>query len=241
MATGAGKSTKKPTDISGLTSSEQLDKIQQLQQAMGQTGDEAGLRNPPGGNKNKLYVNTSKAFDINYYLLTGVVGSPDSNWTDFGYTERMMKNDIEKIDSGMKPMSEALATYRYMNVKSLSKMLGISPLFINSFYNQASNGTLDDTAKAKFSEVLKSTDYTHKGYTSLSYVKEHSTFDKYPIRLKAVIDKGTPAIVTNNHPEHEIVAGRGLKYNFTGNFKIVNEKSTATGMTQPYIEIEVRL
>ena len=89
--------------------------------------------------------------------------------------------------------------------------------------------------------VLKTTDYVQKAYSSLSYDKRHSTFDQYPIRFRTVVAQGTPAIVTNNTAEHEILGGRNSRYDFTGDVRIVNERSAATGRNQDYLEIDVVL
>lgn len=238
-----GKSTGSiPLDLNdtAMSGSEQLRAVRQLQSEMGQTGDEAGLVNVPG--RNKLYVATSKAFDINYFLNTGLVGSPMSNWTNLGYTKRMIQNDINKIDSGMKPMSQSLTAYRYVTAAALSRMLGDKNIQTDSDVRALISAIKNDPKVAKaFGTQLRNTDYTQKSYSSVSYVKEHSTFDAYPVRFKTVVGKGTPAIVTNNHREHEVLVQRNQKYNFTGRISVKNEYSAALGRNQDYLEIEVRL
>lgn len=225
--------------LDGLSTSEQRNAISQLQQSMGQTGNEAGYVNPPSGNnRDKLYVNTSKAFNINYYLATGSINSPDSMWQYNGYTQRMVNNDIQRIDSGMKPLTQGVSGFRYMNGDALGRMLK------NSAINSSNIGTIisrlesDPQAVSQLSDILKGTNYTHPGYTSISYDKGHSTFDKYPVRLDVTLRQGTNAIVTNNHREHEVLGSRGSDYNFTGNVRVETVYSTAKRQNVKQLVIE---
>lgn len=239
-----GKTSSSPFDgalhLHDEDSSTQLTKIRQLQRDMGQTGDEAGRADLPTGSRQKLYVRTSKAFDINYYLNTGIVGAPGSDWTTrMGYTKDMIESDIRKIDSGMKPMSESMIAYRYVTQESLANILGVSRSDVSS-YIASMKSDPEGTGKL-LGGVLKTTDYVQKAYSSLSYDKRHSTFDQYPIRFRTVVAQGTPAIVTNNTAEHEILGGRNSRYDFTGDVRIVNERSAATGRNQDYLEIDVVL
>ena len=215
-------------DFTKLTPSEQQAKVKSLQSEMGQTGDEAGKYNLDKGSNKKMYVNCSKSFDINYYLATGKVGSPQSTWTtNGGYSESDIKSDIAKMDKGMKPLSESVMGYKYADGNALGRMLGMDT--INNSNIQGLMNTLqsDGVAKQDFITRLKETDYTHKGYTSMSYLPEHSTYDSSPVRLDFVMQKGTGAIVTNNTPEHEIIGHRDAKYNLTGNFKVEEVYSSA--------------
>lgn len=221
--------------LDGLSSSQKLAEVQRLQSDMGQTGYEAGDPNAYP-NRNKLYVKTSKAFDINYYLATGKVGSPNSNWTSLGYTERMIKNDINRIDSGMRPMSEPVLAYRYVTLRSASRMLGMSENDLGRVMVQLNS---NPNIASSFGDVLRSTNYTQSAYSSFSYDKRHGLFDSYPIRLRTVIRQGTDAIVTNNHVENEIITHRGSHYNFTGNARLVTEYSKALGKNHTYLEIDV--
>lgn len=211
-----------------MSRTDQLARIQSMQSAMGQTGNEAGERNPAGGNIRKLYVNTSKSYDINYFLATGKVGSPNSDWvTNMGYNKRMILNDIARLDRGMKPMAEDTFGYRYAGGGSLGRILGDSSINGRTIKSLIAAIKSNPDAAKNLGDALKGVDYTQPGYTSMSYVKEHSTFDGSDIRFDMVIRKGQPAIVTNNHPEHEVVSGRGLKYNFTGNVRVERVYSTA--------------
>ncbi len=239
-----GKTNSSPFDgalhLDGMDTNTQLARIRQLQGNMGQTGDEAGRADLPMGSRRKLYVKTSKAFDINYYLNTGRVGAPGSDWTNFmGYNQTMIESDIRKIDSGMKPMSEPVVAYRYVTESSLARILGVSRSDVSS-YIASMKSDPDGTGKL-LGGVLKTTDYVQKAYSSLSYDKRHGTFDQYPIRFRTVVAQGTPAIVTNNTAEHEILGGRNSRYDFTGDVRIVNERSAATGRNQDYLEIDVVL
>ena len=241
---GVRKSTSSSVlDLNNLNWLDAQSKIAELQKAMGQTGMEAGDPDPPGVSmmdkgKKKLYVHTSKAFNINAYLLSDgqTIHSDDSGWDSLGYNERMVKNDIAKIDSGMKPMSQAVQTYRYIDADGLSKMLGLNMtrLEVHKMIRLLDSG--DTTAAKNFSTALQNASYTHKGYTSLTYDTSHPGFADRDVRLDIKLNKGTPAIVTNNHVEHEILGGRGLKYNFTKKFKVL---TTNTGKKQLVVELSI--
>lgn len=246
---GRGSSTGKSGGLSGAGSSQNIMNsghditradIPRLQNAMGQTGDEAGLVNPIGGARAKLYVNTSKSFNINYYLNTGgaSIDSPTSQWQYLGYTKRMVRNDIARIDAGMKPLSESVNTTRWMGGTSFGYMFGgqINDGNIGSVISRLET---DKSYARTFSQALKGTNYTAKAYTSTSYRKTHGTYDSMPIRLNMVMRKGTPAIVTNNHRESEIIGGRNLKYNFTGGFRVETITPTSTGRKQKQLVVDV--
>jgi len=224
------------TNLEGLTRSEQREEVRRLQNDMGQTGYEAG--DPDAPSRKKVYVKTSKAFDINYYLNTGKVGSPDSDWTRLGYSESDIKRDIAQIDNGMKPMSEDLLAYRYVSLRSASRILGLSESELGRLKVAMAS---DPSMSSALRDVLQSTDYTQRAYTSLTYTKGHGTFDAYPVRFRVVVQQGTGAIMTNNHAEHEVLVQRNQHYNFTGDARIVREWSTARGENAAYLEIDVIL
>jgi len=224
-------------NLDNMDATSQRNAIRQLQQEMGQTGYEAG--DPNAIPKRKLYVNTSKSFNINYYLSTGSIDSPSSNWQNLGYTERMVKNDINRIDSGMKPLSQALQTYRYVSGAALGRILNDTSFNDAKFVNNLiSTLKSNQAALNNFNTILKNTKYTQQAYTSLSYVKKHTTYDSYPIRFNVLLREGTPSIITNNHAEHEVLAGRKLDYNFVG-ARIVNDYSYANRKHQDYLEINI--
>ena len=229
-------------DFTKLTTLEQLDKRKELQDEMGQTGDEAGKYDLGHGSSAKMYVNCSKSFDINYYLATGKVGSPQSTWTHGGlYTLGDIKNDIAKMDSGMKPLPDAVKGYKYADGDALGRMLGMDSLTQSNVKNLINTLETSNSARQDFENKLKGTSYTHKGYTSVSYLPQHSTYDSLPVRLDFKMNKGTKAIVTNNTPEHEIIGNRNSKYNFTGKFKVEEVYSTAQNkkIKQLVIECEI--
>lgn len=219
-------------DFEGLTQAEQLKKIQELQNAMGQTGLEAG--DPNADPYSKLYANTGKAFNVNMYLMSDgkKITSTNSQWNWWAN-----KSDIEKIikqmDAGMKPLSEAVKTNRYIDAGGLARMTGLN---VNSknfdqFLNNLQNGQGNT-----FSAMMQNINYTHKAYTSTTYDTKHGSFDSRDIKLEMTLNKGTPAIVTSNHKEHEIIAGRSAKYKFTGNWRI---DITPKGKRQLVLEVSV--
>ena len=233
-ATQQGSESIEGFDFTTLTDAEQKAKVKQMQQEMGQTGDEAGKYNLSHGDSKKMYVNCSKSFDINYFLATGKVGSPQSTWTDAGYTKADIEADIAKMDAGMKPLSESVMGYKYADGSTLGRMLGLDALTNSTIAKLVKTLQSDKVAAADFATRLAETDYTHPAYTSMSYVPSHGSYDYLPVRIDFVARKGTKAIVTNNSPEHEIIGARGLKYHFTGKFKIEQPYSTTLGYNTPY-------
>lgn len=207
-----------------------------LRNEMGQTGDEAGEVNPWGGPSQKLYVNTSKSFNINAYLYSDgeTIHSDESQWDKYGYTKTKIKQDIKKIDAGMKPLTEDVHLRRWSGAGGLNAILGMNltdaemPGFIQDLK--------DPKNAADFSKTLQGSKYTQKSYTSASTLKFHSTFGTRPIMFNMVMKKGTPAIVTNNTAEGEILGGRGLNYKFTGGFNVTKLKN---GQEQLIIDVEV--
>lgn len=212
--------------------------VPRLQAAMGQTGDEAGKRYG-FGDRRSLYVGTSKAYNINAYLLSGgqTIHSPYSSWdTNFNpYTPRMVRNDIARIDAGMKPMSEAINTYRYVDGGALGKMLGDSRITDRTFSKLVNDVDRDPSKLQALNTALQNANYTHKAYTSTTYTRAHGSFDNRDIRMEMVVRRGTGAIVTNNHAEHEIVVHRDAQYHF----KSARVERTSTGKKQLVITVEV--
>lgn len=219
-STGAGgKNSTSPVDLVSLPENDQLNKVLQLRLEMGQTGFEAG--DPDESPNGKLYVNTGKAWVINTYLNSDgqTMNTPGTDWDDL-ISESWVKDAIKQIDAGMKPMSQSVNVSRFIDGDQLGKMLGMGG---------TNNSTIDmllfslqnnSVVEKKFKDVLANVDYTQKAYTSTTYSGTHGSYGKYPVRLDITIKKGTPAIITNNIKEHEIVVGRNRKYNFAKNFKI---------------------
>lgn len=196
------------------------DQIKKLQQDMGQDGYEAG--DPNQTPNNKLYVKTGKAFNINAFLNSDgkTINSEHSNWNDL-IDMPWVKGAIPKIDKGMKPLSESVQVSRFLDGDSLGYMLpnlGISKSNFDMFVTMLEGGAI---SQKSMQSLLQDVDYTHKGYTSTTYAKSHGSYGDRDVKLNMVLRKGTPAIVTNNHAENEILAGRNQKYNFTGGYKVV--------------------
>ena len=128
-------------------------------------------------------------------------------------TKGWVKDAIQQIDSGMSPLTQSVETYRFVTAEAASQMFGvnINSGNVNSFMHQLET---NPTTASQFKEVLHNVDYTHKAYTSTTYVASHGSYDKYPVKLHIVAKKGTPAIVTSNHNEHEILIGRNQSYKF---------------------------
>lgn len=221
-------------DLDNMSNADARARISAMQQAMGQTGDEAG--NPNAPSRQKLYVATSKSFNINAYLMSDgkTMHSDNSSWDSLGYTERMVRNDIKKIDAGMKPLSEGVQTYRYIDGGGLKRMLGLHPRTdVKQLIKDLANG--DAAATKLFNQALDQ-EYTHKGYSSFTYKQSHSTFDSRDVKMKITLSKGTPAIVTNNHAEAEILGARNLKYNFQKKWSV---QKTRRGTNQLVLEIVI--
>lgn len=202
-----------------MSENEAQSKIKEMQAAMGQSGYEAG--DPNAGPSGKLYANTGKAFNINAYLMSDgkTIKSDKTDWHNY-ITKAWVQNAINKMDAGMKPLSESVQTFRYIGFDALKKMLGVKGTSIDKFVDKIQSGKGKD-----FSELLKNADYTHKGYTSTTYKPEHGSYDEYAVRLDIKMSEGVNAIVTNNHKEHEIVGKHHQKYDFPGTWHVETTKS----------------
>lgn len=208
-----------------------------LQRRMGQTGLEAGDPNAP--TSAKIYVNTSKAFNINAYLRSGgrSIHDPSGNsqWEYLGYTTADAARAVAHIDAGMKALPENVRLTRFVGGDALGSMLG------NPRINAGNIGRIIQSIKtpqgaAKFAAALRAADYTEDAYTSTTYLQTHPAFDTRQLRINIVARKGTKAIVTSNHAENEVLLGRGVKYNFTGDFRVVR---TPKGVEQLEIDVEI--
>lgn len=212
--TGGSGSAARSTaaDLSSMSRREQREFIDQLRTEMGQTGYEAG--DPDASPRDKLYVNTGKSFCINTYLLTDGKTYDAPSLTDWGslINERWVQNAIRQMDSGMKPLTRDIRTARFMSAEAASKMLGVD---LNSRTIEALESNAG--ARSAFRDVLKNVDYTHKAYTSTTYTGTHGSYEENPVKLNIVARKGTNAIITANHREHEIILGRDSHYNFSRN------------------------
>lgn len=209
--------------------------IPALQQAMGQTGFEAG--DPNAAPRDKVYVKTSKSFNINAYLRTGSVHdkSQNSQWEYLGYTNADAQRAIQQIDAGMRPLPESIALTRFVGGSALGAMLG-NPRITSANIDRVIQSITTPQGRAKFAAALQAADYTEKGYTSTTYLQSHPAFDTRSIRLNIVARKGTQAIATSNHAENEILLGRNAHYRFTGGFRV---KVTPSGVQQLEIDVEI--
>lgn len=219
-AVGVSASANSTPQLPQATEITSKDQIYQLQKEMGQDGYEAG--DPNESPNQKLYVKTGKAFNINAFLNSDgeTINSTHSNWNDL-IDKPWVKNAIPKIDKGMKPLSQSVQVTRFLDGDSIGYMLpdlGISKSNFQNFANMLESGQI---SQKSFQSLLQDVDYTHKGYTSTTYAQSHGSYGDRDVKLNMVLTKGTPAIVTNNHAESEILAGRNQQYHFTGGYKVI--------------------
>lgn len=211
--------------------------VDDLQRQMGQTGLEAG--DPNAAPRDKVYVKTSKAININAYLRSDgrTVHDPTgySEWERLGYTTADAARAVRQIDAGMKPLPYGVRLTRFVGGDALGAILG-NPRITESNVGRIIRSLDTPAGRAKFAAALGSADYTEKAYTSTTYLQEHPSFDTRQVRLNIVAKKGTPAIATSNHTESEILLGRGAKYKFTGGFRVV---TTPKGVRQLEIDVEI--
>ena len=200
-----------------------------LRKQMGQTGYEAG--DPNASPHNKVYVKTSKAFNINAYLNSDgkTIDSDNSDWQNLGYTKKDAENAIKQIDAGMKPLPKNISVVRFIGGTALKNMFGLNTSSGQDLQNFIARLETDKTAQANFQTVLQNTQYTQKGYSSTTTVQQHPAFDDRAVRINMVMRSGTPAIVTKNDAEMEVLGGRGLKYNFKPQFRVQTIKSRTSG------------
>lgn len=206
-----------------------------LQRQMGQTGYEAG--DPNAEPEDKVYVKTSKSFNINEYLRSGgrSIASKHSMWDRIGFTKADAARAVRQIDAGMKPLPYDLALTRFVGAGALGALIGDQGITDANASRIIANIATPQGA-AKFARKLARANYTETAYTSTSYLQSHPAFDLRQIRLNIVAKKGTPAIITANHAEHEVLLGRGLPYRFTGGFRVV---TTSKGVQQLEIDVEI--
>ena len=208
-----------------------------LQRTMGQTGYEAG--DPNAAPQNKVYVKTSKSFNINAYLRsdrqTVHDATGNSQWEHLGYTTRDAARAVSQIDAGMKPLPYNIALTRFVGGGALGAILG-NPAITSQNVGRIISSIKTPAGAAKFAAALAQASYTEKAYTSTTYLQTHPAFDTRQIRFNIIARKGTKAIATSNHAENEILLGRGVKYNFTGGFRVV---TTPKGVEQLIIDVVI--
>lgn len=211
--------------------------IDKLQRAMGQTGYEAGDPNAPAARK--VYVKTSKSFNINAYLRSDRRSIHDatgnSQWENLGYTNADAARAVRQIDAGMKPLPYNINLTRFVGGGALGAILG-NPRITSTNVGRIISSIKTPAGAAQFAAALRAADYTEKAYTSTTYLQTHPSFDTRQIRFNIVATKGTPAIATSNHAENEILLGRGVHYRFTGGFRV---RRTSKGVEQLEIDVEI--
>lgn len=211
--------------------------IDELQREMGQTGYEAG--DPNAAPRDKVYVKTSKSFNINAYLRSDGRAvhdaSGNSDWERLGYTTRDAARAVRQIDAGMKPLPYNVNLTRFVGGDALGAILG-NPRITSANVGRIISSIRTPDGAAKFAAALRAADYTEKAYTSTTYLQTHPAFDTRQIRFNIVARKGTQAIATSNHAENEILLGRGAKYKFTGGFRV---ETTPKGVEQLIIDVEI--
>lgn len=207
---GTSSTTPKLPESSKITE----DNVKELRNSMGQTGNEAG--DPFTNPNSKLYANSGKAFNINAFLNSdgATIHSDLTDWDNY-ISKTWVKNAIQQMDAGMKPLPKSVQVTRFVGAEGFEAMTGIK--LTDSVIDQFQAGGAVGKA---LTDTLKNMSYVHKGYTSTSYVDSHPSYGDYPVAFNMVMRQGTKAIVTNNTPEHEIIAARGSKYNFTGGYSI---------------------
>lgn len=211
--------------------------VDSLQREMGQTGYEAG--DPNAAPRDKVYVKTSKSFNINAYLRSDArtVHDPSGNsdWENLGYTTADAARAVRQIDAGMKPLPYNVNLTRFVGGDALGAILG-NPAITSDNVGRIISSIRTPAGAAKFADALKIAEYTEKAYTSTTYLQTHPAFDTRQIRFNIIARKGTKAIATSNHVENEILLGRGVKYNFTGGFRVV---TTPKGVEQLIIDVVI--
>lgn len=218
-----------------LTESADSTDFDALRRQMGQTGLEAG--DPRARSMDKLYVNTGKSTIINAYLNNGkdfeAARKADAGWKDL-VTERWVKDAIAKLDRGMAKLPQEVALTRFVDAKALGEMLpGMGIARVSTLIRHLESGKI---SSKDFATVLKNADVGSKGYLSTSTVADHPSYADRDVRLNIIARAGTPAIITKNTAESEVVLGRGLKQHFTGGFRIIK---TSSGKKQLVLDVYV--
>lgn len=184
----------------------------QLQQRMGQTGNEAGITKGQGATfRSTLYVGTSKSYNINAYLRTQGqdATSPLSGWiykdSHGNYHGNLSINDIRntirQMDNGMKPLPKAINATRVEGSDMTLSTFGLN------------NYTKNDIMKmdsAQLNSLFTGKVRYNDGYTSMAYNERGIKMDgRCDVCVEYTIKQGTKVIQTNNLAEHETIVDRG--------------------------------
>ena len=208
MVTGQRVQPQGPTDHDPNWAHMTVQENRQLQRRMGQTGNEAGLTGVRPSQK--LYVGTSKSYNINKFLNTDMqdMKHPDSNWDDpnmvgswNALTPGKVKQMIRDIDSGMKPIPVAVNATRVETSGMTLSTFGLDNYKISDIMKM-DQGQLDQlfTGRIRY----------NKGYTSMAHNESGIKFAaKSDVCIEYTLKSGTKVIQTNNLAEHETILGRG--------------------------------
>ena len=184
-ATPASASAAAPAAAKGRTITRA--DIDELQREMGQTGYEAG--DPDAAPRDKVYVKTSKSFNINAYLRsdgrTVHDASGNSDWEHLGYTTGDAARAVRQIDAGMKPLPYNVNLTRFVGGDALGAILG-NPRITSANVGRIISSIRTPDGAAKFAAALRAADYTEKAYTSTTYLQTHPAFDTRQIRFNIV-------------------------------------------------------
>lgn len=211
MVTGQRVQPQGPTDHDPNWAHMTVQENQQLQRRMGQTGNEAGLVGSQGARPSqKIYVGTSKSFNINKALNTDMqdMHHPDSDWDDPRMvgswnvlTMDKIRQSVRTIDAGMKPLPIALNATRVETSGMTLSTFGLDNYKIGDIMKM-DQGTLDQlfTGRIRY----------NKGYTSMAHNEKGIKFaPKSDVCVEYTLKSGTKVIQTNNLAEHETILGRG--------------------------------
>ena len=109
------------------------------------------------------------------------------------------------IDRNMLPAN--LKMIRYVDTDALEGMFGI----------KTPSPSLKDTAEQHYEKATKAlkeraTDtYIEKGFLSVSAVKENNVMTRKSVEINVYADEGTPAYITTNNKESEVIFGQNTK------------------------------
>lgn len=170
------------------------------------------------------YVGTGKSFDVNRYLRFD--RDPDKlaqylreNKGFFG--EERSKKEAERIaeqsDRTIESMDRIIAADTIKSDMMLTRYVdfsmakGISREVQDAVDRGAENSEIISLINKKAGQVV-----TEKGYISASMAAESNYFRERPVRLALLTPEGTPAFVTYNTTESEVVLGRNTNMRLVG-------------------------
>ena len=167
--------------------------------------------------RSKGYILTSYSNDINAYLR----GLADRSNKDKG---KLHKDNVtlatiglldQAADGGVLPQKTRL--HRMVNAPYLQHCLGINLV----------DESIGPDAVAKINKMA-GTIITDSGFMCTGYAVDLQ-FSNAPIMLTLLCDEGTPAFITGNHAESEIILGRNTSYMILGAKSHADKKLVAPG------------